>query len=101
MRAANKLSILVLVSCGLIATLVFPGNVYADSSTRVGGERGYFNNLTSEALDLSKTFPGIPTTKPLDERINTYDLGLMKPGVNFHADRNLAQGFNATSRLLG
>ena len=101
MRVANKLSILVLVSCGLIATLFFPGNVYADSSTRVGGERGYFNNLTSEALDLSKTFPGIPTTKPLDERINTYDLGLMKPGVNFHADRNLAQGFNATSRLLG
>jgi hypothetical protein len=90
-----------IIIIGLIASLFFPINVFAASSTRVSGERGFFNNVTSEALDLSKTFPGIPTSKPLDERVNTYDLGLTKPGVNFHADRNPAQGFSATSRLLG
>ena len=90
-----------IIIIGLIASLFFPINVFAASSTRVSGERGFFNNLTSEALDLSKTFPGIPTSKPLDERVNTYDLGLTKPGVNLVANRNSNFGFRATSRING
>ncbi len=101
MRSGNKLFTRLVVTFGLVATFISSTNIAGASSTRVGGERGYFNNVTSEALDLSKSFPGIPISKPLDERINTYDLGLTKPGVNFHADRNLAQGFSATSRLFG
>jgi hypothetical protein len=101
MRSGKKLITRIIVIFGLVATLISSTNAMAAPSSRVGGERGYFNNVTNEALDLSKSFPGIPTLKPLDERINTYDLGLTKPGVNFHADRNPAQGFSATSRLLG
>ena len=101
MFSAKKVVSPIIVIIGLITSSLFSIEAYAASSTRVGGERGYFKNVTSDALDLSKSFPGIPTSKPLDERINTYDLGLTKPGVNFHADRNPAQGFSATSRLLG
>ena len=101
MLSAKKAVTPIIVIIGLITSLFISINAYAASSTRVGGERGYFNNVTKEALDLSKSFPEIPTAKPLDERVNTYDLGLTKAGVNFHADRNPAQGFSATSRLLG
>ena len=101
MFSAKKVLSPIIVIIGLIASLSFPINALAASSTRVGGERGYFNNVTREALDLSKNFPGIPTVKPLDERINTYDLGLTKPGVNFVANRNSNFGFTATSRIYG
>ena len=101
MRKNKKIASSIITILGLITTLFSPLNVSAASSIRVGGERGYFNGLSTEALDLSKRFPEIPTSSPLDERVNTYDLGLTKPGVNLHADRNLAQGFSATSRLYG
>jgi hypothetical protein len=91
----------IIVIFGLLATFISSTNSAGASSSRVGGDRGYFNNVTSEASDLSKTFPGIPTLKPLDERINTYDLGLTKPGINFVANRNSNLGFNATSQIYG
>jgi len=91
----------IIVIIGLIASSFFPIEAYAASSTRVGGERGYFKNVTSDALDLAKTFPGIPTSKPLDEHFNTGgDLGA-KPGINLVAHRNSNIGFNATSAIYG
>jgi hypothetical protein len=100
-RQNKKVTSSIIVIVGLITTLFSPLNVSAASSIRIGGERGYFSNLTKEASDLSKTFPGIPSSKPLDERINTYDLGLTKPGVNLVANRNPSFGFKATSRIYG
>ena len=101
MRSGKKLITRIIVIFGLVATLFSSTNAIAAPSSRVGGERGYFNNVTSETLDLSKSFPGIPTLKPLDERFNFYDLGLTKPGVNLVANRNSEFGFTATSRING
>jgi hypothetical protein len=101
MRSGNKSITRIIVTFGLVATVISFTNTADASSSRVAGERGYFNNVTREAIDLSKSFPGIPTSKPLDERINTYDLGLTKPGINFVANRNSNFGFNATSRIYG
>ena len=101
MRSGDKSITRITVIFGLLATLISSTNSAGASSSRVGGDRGYFNNVTREALDLSKSFPGIPTSKPLDERIDTYDLGLTKPGINFVANRNSNLGFNATSQIYG
>jgi hypothetical protein len=101
MRSGNKSITRIIVTFGLVATVISFTNTADASSSRVAGERGYFNNVTREAIDLSKSFPGIPTSKPLDERINTYDLGLTKPGINFVANRNSNFGFSATSRIYG
>jgi hypothetical protein len=101
MRSDKKLITRIIVIFGLVATLISSTNAIAAPSSRVGGERGYFNNVTNEALDLSKSFPGIPTLKPLDERFNFNDSGLIKPGVNLVANRNSNFGFTATSRIRG
>jgi hypothetical protein len=101
MRSGNKSITRIIVTFGLVATVISFTNTADASSSRVAGERGYFNNVTREALDLSKSFPGIPTLKPLDERFNFYDSGLTKPGVNLVANRNSYFGFTATSRIRG